>query len=168
MLNIKAKFQQEFIRQMKQYPCFDIIEVDEITPNTTIGKGTVLNKIRIDSIDEYKVEDKISPIVDIYIRFLLRTLARGCGIMEASYTELGSINIPNTFKLGRYVNIEDKIDTQEGLNVFYPQFKDKSFLLEVPTTFVNWTFEGVFFDDILHHYALLYEFEIGLKLKELK
>lgn len=162
---LEIKFQQEFTKQLSIYPCFTVVDRDCVLNNifdvTTKFKGLVLTNISQEGIDDANIEDSIEHITSVFIRFMLKTIARGYDLMSSEYSETGYFKIPSTFKLEKYFNINIDIDSPLELAKFYSELPTKAIYVRVPSMTIEWDFNACY-----QQYKVVHGFMIGLKINE--
>ena len=163
--DLEIKFQQEFTKQLSIYSCFTVVDRDCVLNNicdvTTKFKGLVLTKIPQEGIDDANIEDSIEHITSVFIRFMLKTIARGYDLISSEYSETGYFKIPSTFKLDKYFNINIDIDSPLELAKFYNELPTKAIYVRVPSMDIEWDFNPVY-----QQYQVVHGFMIGLKINE--
>ena len=163
--DLEIKFQQEFNKQLSIYPCFTVVDRDCVLNNifdvTTKFKGLVLTKIPQEGIDDANIEDSIEHITSVFIRFMLKTIARGYDLMSSEYSETGYFKIPSTFKLDKYFNINIDIDSPLELAKFYRELPTKAIYVRVPSMDIEWDF-----NPFSQQYQVVHGFMSELKIKE--
>ena len=163
--DLEIKFQQEFTKQLSKYPCFNVVDRDCVLNNifdvATKFKGLVLTNISQEGIDDANIEDSIEHITSVFVRFMLKTIARGYDLMSSEYSETGYIKIPSTFKLEKYFNINIDIDSPLELAKFYSELPTKAIYVRVPNMAIEWDFNAC-----SQQYKVVHGFMCGLKIKE--
>lgn len=162
---LEIKFQQEFTKQLSIYPCFTVVDRDCVLNNifdvTTKFKGLVLTNISQEGSDDTNIEDSIEHITSVFIRFMLKTIARGYDLMSSEYSETGYVKVPSTFKLEKYFNINIDIDSPLELAKFYSELPAEAIYVRVPNMAIEWNFNAC-----SQQYKVVHGFMIGLKIKE--
>lgn len=163
--DLEIKFQQEFTKQLSIYPCFNVVDRDCVLNNifdvTTKFKGLVPMNIYQEGIDGANIEDSIEHITSVFIRFMLKTIARGYDLISSEYSETGYFKIPSTFKLDKYFNINIDIDSPLELAMFYSELPTKAIYVRVPSMAIEWDFNAC-----SQQIKVVHGFMSGLKIKE--
>ena len=164
-IDLGIKFQQEFTKQLSIYPCFNVVDRDCVLNNifdvATKFKGLVLTNISQEGIDDANIEDSIEHITSVFIRFMLKTIARGYDLMSSEYSETGYFKIPSTFKLEKYFNININTDSPLELAKFYSELPAEAIYVRVPNMAIEWEFNAC-----SQQYKVVHGFRVGLKIKE--
>ena len=164
---LEIKFQQEFVNQLKGYPCFNIIERDCVGNNIfdvkSRFKGLVLKRVYAEYMENIYVEDDIPVVTSIFIRFMLRTMARGYDLQQSEYAESGYIKIPSTFKLSDYLEYDIDVENYRELVEFYNNLNRINIDVKLPDMVIEWEY-----DEMYQQYSIVYGFRTGLVVRDNK
>lgn len=163
--DLEILFQEEFTKQLSNYFCFNVIPRDCVANNmfdvTTRFKGIVLKSFNQEYLQNTPIKNDIVEVVSIFVRFMLKTIARGYDLMSSEYSETGYVKIPSTFKLEKYVEVNTDVNSPTALAKFYSQLKNIIIDVKVPDMVIEWDYGKV-----EQRYKMVYGFRIGLKVQE--
>lgn len=163
--DLEILFQEEFTKQLSNYSCFNVIPRDCVANNmfdaTTRFKGLVLKSFDQKYLQSTQIESDILEVTSTFIRFMLKTIARGYDLMKSEYAESGYVKVPSTFKLENYTEVNTDVNSLTSLAKFYYQLKDITIQVKVPDMVIEWDY-----NKISQRYEIVYGFRIGLKVLE--
>lgn len=162
---LEIKFQQEFANQLKDYPCFNIIERDCVGNNIfdikSRFKGLVLKKVYVEYMENTYIEDDIPFVTSSFIRFMLRTMTRGYDLQQSEYAESGYIKIPSTFKLSDYFEYNIDVENYRELVEFFSNLTEINIDVKLPDIVIEWEY-----DEVYQQYSIVYGFRTGLVVRD--